>query len=206
MWGRMAFAALVFGLVGEANAKCPRLHLVVSGRVAGPMTGDRQVKVGVLPDPNEPEMPVEVRDREFQANIYFDTFSSYSSLLGHNCSRKPRRVKIALMERGRELATVELRFPRDFVLRGQVYVTRSEVVLAAKGNSSTSAGRQRGSRLPGPRRVERQRVLGHRSCSAGHCEAAENKATGRLGCACHLCANGAYSKRPRLTGAEPYFV
>jgi len=100
---------------GSARAKCPLVYVDLEGEVKGVVSEDDQIVVEVYPDPNSPSAEAIVnKDGRFKATIAFDTTRS-GGRFHHNCSRRPERVTVILVNKVEELDRVRLAIENDFV-------------------------------------------------------------------------------------------
>ena len=105
----------VFGVLVYLSAPCPALakcetaHYVLEGRVTSaathmPVEGATLTVLadGAMPRPdnNRPIPNVTGESGAFSVGFYFNTLESYCLLFGHNCSRRPDAIAIAISAPG----------------------------------------------------------------------------------------------------------
>lgn len=111
---RLSIALVLFGAASSvATANCGPALLRIKGR-ANAQSANRQVMVTLSPDTKNSTPMVLVDGDRFEADVYYDPFKSYSKLFGYNCTKKPEKVTVALLDNGKEVDKVVL-FAKDFV-------------------------------------------------------------------------------------------
>lgn len=121
----------LFALLCAASveAKCGPLLLRIHGETSV-RAGRRQILVTIAPEPGRSNPMVLLEGDRFEADVYYDPFRSHSAVFGYNCTKRPEKVTVALLENGKEVDKRELAFNRDFVADGEGgYVLRAKLRL-----------------------------------------------------------------------------
>ena len=107
--------AIVLGCSAMLEAKCGVLFIAVQGD-SGSAAKQQEVVVQVYPAHSNKysEDKVTPNEGRFRADVTFSTFHSASLFGSHNCSRRPARVVVILMQNGSEHGRLEFSIPNDF--------------------------------------------------------------------------------------------
>jgi hypothetical protein len=155
--GLTGFAVVSLLMASDADAKCGRLHVHVTGAVVGISTQPVAIRVVLDPDQGTLSNSIEVRDGKFSDAVPFDTYRSERGKRGKDdCSRVPEAVTIVVLHDEEVVCRRELEikgmFRRDKA--GDYHTRRSLQILFNSGNGVTSCEvtlstteSQKGSRL-----------------------------------------------------------
>jgi hypothetical protein len=114
---------------GNAN-KCANKYIYISGKIVGPTNSQLKIEVQTTPDANwEPQPAIALRQGAFDGKVYFDSTKTEGTT-NDDCSRAPEKVRVALLNEGRQIDLVQLDISKDFIKNKMGdYELRSSVEL-----------------------------------------------------------------------------
>jgi hypothetical protein len=140
---RLTFLVLITVVIGSSttvNAKCGFLFVTVEGesRSSGRL---QEVLVRIYPERSKrySEEKATPQEGHFRVDVTFSTFVSASWFGSHNCSRRPARVVVILMENGSERESLEFSIHNDFTWdeRAGRWTIKSPVIFKDRPTTPT---------------------------------------------------------------------
>jgi hypothetical protein len=129
--------AMSMAMVSPAEAKCARLLLKVTGEVRGDDLQELVLRIETVPDANARQQAPVREGANFTAELLFDPTKGYGRLRGHDCSRRPKLVRVLLLRRQDVVHAKELSFATEFIEEsmGQ-YRLRAPLILDGTGDAT----------------------------------------------------------------------
>lgn len=134
----LAMISIMAVSVPASFAQCARGVVSVRGKIENLPPGNADILVLLKTPKGNFSKTSNVADGQFQIDVDFSTLKSWSPLLGHHCSNKPKVVEITLKQASRMLVQKSLNFAHEFESQDSLsYNLKRELTLDAKNPTST---------------------------------------------------------------------